>query len=168
MPEYDRLDATRKPKHFWKRPRLCDQRRQPIWHDAQRRSRLLAVIATLNHATCVRQAFGPSKGEGDRRPTLDQDEGVAANPGRWGARGDLRLGFGNRPSYCAFFLSCLRQRRMASVACRARRSEGFSYARRFFISRSNPSRCIFFFKTRSACSTLLSRTKTCTFYPIWL
>jgi len=38
----------------------------------------------------------------------------------------------------------------------------FSYARRFFISRNTPSRCSFFFRTRSAWSTLLSRTVTYT------
>src|SRR5581483_7984874 len=57
--------------------------------------------------------------------------------------------------------NALRCRRIASAFSRARRSDGFSYARRFFISRKVPSRCIFFLRMRSAALTSLSRTKTC-------
>src|SRR5271165_2690231 len=57
---------------------------------------------------------------------------------------------------------------MASAFSRVLRSEGFSYALRRFISRRTPSRCIFFFKTLRACSTLLSRTNTCNCFPIVL
>ena len=52
----------------------------------------------------------------------------------------------------------LRARRIASAFSRARRSEGFSYALRCFISRKMPSRCILFLRTLRAWSTLLSRT----------
>src|SRR5271166_3661382 len=57
---------------------------------------------------------------------------------------------------------------MASAFSRVLRSDGFSYALRRFISRKTPSRCIFFFKTLRACSTLLSRTNTCKCFPIVL
>src|SRR5215213_6403562 len=50
---------------------------------------------------------------------------------------------------------------MHSAFSLTRRSDGFSYARRRFISRNVPSRCIFFFKTRNAELMSLSRTKTC-------
>src|SRR5271163_3469525 len=59
----------------------------------------------------------------------------------------------------------LRWRRIASARSRTRRSDGFSYERRRFISRNVPSRCIFFFKTRSAALMSLSRTKTCMVIP---
>src|SRR5271154_1082057 len=61
--------------------------------------------------------------------------------------------------------STLRWRRIASARSRTRRSDGFSYERRRFISRNVPSRCIFFFKTRSAALMSLSRTKTCMVMP---
>src|SRR5271156_5716790 len=61
--------------------------------------------------------------------------------------------------------STLRWRRIASARSRTRRSDGFSYERRRFISRNVPSRCIFFFSTRSAALMSLSRTKTCMAIP---
>src|ERR1700722_16563684 len=61
--------------------------------------------------------------------------------------------------------STLRWRRIASARSRTRRSDGFSYERRRFISRNVPSRCIFFFKTRSAALMSLSRTNTCMTMP---
>jgi hypothetical protein len=65
------------------------------------------------------------------------------------------------PSRCAFLRASLRTRRIASVFSRTLLSEGFSKNLHRLISRNTPSRCIFFFKTLRACSTLLSRTKTC-------
>src|SRR5690606_20801655 len=67
-----------------------------------------------------------------------------------------------RPSRCARLRASLRARRTASAFSRARFSEGFSKWPRIFISRKMPSRCIFFLSARSAWSTLLSRTSTCT------
>src|SRR5215204_4293819 len=71
------------------------------------------------------------------------------------------LGSGISPSRCAFLRASFRARRIASDFSRFFRSEGFSYELRCFISRNTPSRCIFFFRTRSAWSMLLSRTRTC-------
>jgi len=65
------------------------------------------------------------------------------------------------PSRSSRLRKALRYRRTASAFSRTRRSEGFSYDRRRFISRNVPSRCIFLFKTRIAAFTSLSRTKTC-------
>lgn len=80
-----------------------------------------------------------------------------------------RMGFffgaGRRPSRCACFLASFFARLIASPFSRTRRSEGFSYAFRAFISRKSPSRCIFFLSTLSAWSTLLSLTRTCNVSP---
>jgi len=77
-----------------------------------------------------------------------------------------RLGVGMSPSRWACLRAALRARRMASAFSRVLRSDGFSYALRRFISRKTPSRCIFFLRTLSACSTLFSRTNTCKCFPI--
>jgi hypothetical protein len=60
--------------------------------------------------------------------------------------------FDQQPSRSSRLRIALRNRRTASAFSRSRRSDGFSYERRRFISRKAPSRCIFFFKTRSGAS----------------
>ena len=61
------------------------------------------------------------------------------------------IGASTQKSIAANFLrSSLRARRTASAFSRARRSDGFSYERRNFISRKTPSRCIFFLRTFNA------------------
>ena len=75
-------------------------------------------------------------------------------------------GAGSRPSRWAFLRASLRARRTASPCSRVAFSEGFSKNLLRFISRNTPSRCIFFFRTRSAWSMLLSRTSTCKKYSL--
>src|SRR5262249_46824617 len=57
--------------------------------------------------------------------------------------------------------NALRVRRTASAFCRARRSDGFSYARRRFISRNVPSRCFFFVSGGGGVLVWLSGKKPC-------
>ena len=99
-----------------------------------------------------------------RQSTPDQIEGPPAprnGPPRPGGlpASFLPRGAGSSPSRWAFLRASLRARRSASLCSRADRSDGFYLLR--FISRNTPSRCIFFLRTRSAWSTLLSRTMTC-------
>ena len=75
-------------------------------------------------------------------------------------------GAGSRPSRWAFLRASLRARRTASPCSRVAFSEGFSKNLLRFISRNTPSRCIFFLRTRSAWSMLLSRTSTCKKYSL--
>src|SRR5688572_10139693 len=92
-----------------------------------------------------------------------QDAWATGLAGRAGVLVDFFLG--RRPSRCACLRASLRERLIASAFWRVRFSDGFSYARRAFISRNTPSRRIFFFRTLRACSTLLSLTITCNGLP---
>ena len=91
-----------------------------------------------------------------RKTPPARTEGVSSLRQNW------RAGVYARPSRWARLRASLRARRTASAFWRAFFSEGFSKCVRDFISRKRPSRCIFFFSARRACSTLLSRTTICT------
>ena len=91
---------------------------------------------------------------GAAAPPVVDGNGLPLRSGR-----GFGFGIGSTPSRCSFLRSALRARRMASACSRTRFSDGFSKASFMRSSRNRPSRCIFFFMKRRACSTLLSRTR---------